>query len=143
MYKDSAKNLVTKYIENVWNNADMETFDELTSKTYTYHLGGQPAKDRTAMKEFLQMVHSAFPDWKVQIKNMVSQGNGVAIRWSGKVTHQGIFHGLPATGRQIFVTGINMHTIENGKISREWEQMDSLGMLQQLGVLPQSENGNK
>jgi steroid delta-isomerase-like uncharacterized protein len=130
------KHLISKYIEDVWNKADLGVLENLTNGTFTYHLGGQPPRDISAMRKFLQDVHMAFPDWRVEIQDIVVEDNLVAVRWSGKATHNGIFHGVPPTGEQISVCGMNMYRIENGKISLEWEQMDSLGMLQQLGILP-------
>ena len=78
----------------------------------------------------------AFPDWRVGIDSIVSEGSLVAARWSGWVTNLGPFHGTPPTGRQIIVSGINFYRIEDGKVAEEWEQTDSLGMLGQLGMLP-------
>jgi steroid delta-isomerase-like uncharacterized protein len=136
MTRDDAKTLVSAYIDAVWNNADFTALDELTRPTFTYHLGGQPGKDKAAMRQFLMAVHAAFPDWKVHIEAIVAEGDTVAARWTGRVTHQGPFQGIPPTGREVSVSGINFYVIEEGKISREWEQMDSLGLLQQLGVIP-------
>ncbi len=131
-----AKDLVLTYIEKVWNDADSAALDELTRATFTYSLGGQPPRDRAAMQQFLQAVHSAFPDWRVQVQDVAAEGNLVFARWSGRVTHAGVFQGIPPTGKQISVCGINAYFIEDGKIAKEWEQMDSLGMLLQMGVLP-------
>ena len=133
---DDPKKLISRYIEDVWNKADAAALDNLTQDTFRYYLGGQPPRDRAAMREFLQAVHVAFPDWRVHIEDIAAEGNIVVARWTGKATHQGVFHGIPPTGKQISVCGINLYIIENGRISQEWEQMDSLGMLQQLGVLP-------
>ena len=52
------------------------------------------------------------------------------------------FQGIPPTGTEVEVSGINVYVIEAGKIAQEWEQMDSFGMLQQLGVLPVRRNDN-
>lgn len=113
-----------------WNKTDFEAFKSLTNSTFTYFLGGQPPRDISTMQQFLQAVHMAFPDWQVEVQDIV------AVRWSGKAIHKGVFYSIPPIGKQISVCGTNMYRIENGKISEEWEQMDSLGMLQQLGILP-------
>ena len=76
------------------------------------------------------------PGWRVTIQDIVANGDLVAARWTDEVTHEGTFHGIPATGKRVVVSGINMYTIKNDRISAEWEQMDSLGMLHQMGVLP-------
>jgi predicted ester cyclase len=54
------------------------------------------------------------------------------------VTHLGIFQGIPPTGKQITVSGINIYHAVDGKVTAEWEQTDSLGMLMQLGVPPRA-----
>ena len=105
----------------------------LTAEGYTYRLGGQPARGRAAMGAFLAAVHAAFPDWRVGIEEIVAEGDSVAVRWAGEVTHEGPFHGIPATGKRLSVSGINVYKVDGGVITEEWEQMDSLGMLQQMG----------
>ena len=166
------KDLVTTYIEDVWNQGNLTALADLTTPDFTYHLGGQPPRDRSAMAKFLAGTREAFPDWHVDIEDMVGQDSGdnpgdnrgedhgedfgenhgedrsarvgaetgdkplVAVRWTGTVTHLGPFHGAPATGRRISVSGINVYRLRDGKIAQEWEQMDSLGMLAQLGLLP-------
>jgi steroid delta-isomerase-like uncharacterized protein len=131
-----AKSLVLGYIEQVWNGADPAAFDNLTGSSYAYSLGGQPVLDRDAMKQFLQAVRVAFPDWQVKVEDIIEEKGTVAVRWNCSGTHKGVFRGIPPTGRRISSCGINIYLVEDGRISREWEQMDSLGMLQQLGVMP-------
>lgn len=84
------------------------------------------------------MVRSAFPDWTVEIESMVEEGSIIFVRWKASATHEGVFHGIPSTGRYVSVTGINMYKLSDGLVTEEWEQMDSLGLLQQLEALPPS-----
>jgi len=130
------RDLVTEYVEKVWNQGDVGALDALTTPAFAYRLGDQPARDRSAMRQFLAATRSAFPDWRVEIAALVVDQDMAAVRWTGTVTHHGSFHGLPPTGRRIRVSGINMYRIADGKIDEEWEQMDSLSMLRQLGALP-------
>jgi steroid delta-isomerase-like uncharacterized protein len=134
MADSNAADLVLEYIESVWNGADTEALARLTAPGFTYHLGGQPGRDRPAMAAFIRLIHGAFPDWRVEVAAVVAQGGDVAVRWTGSVTHGGDFRGIPATGKRIQVSGINMYRVEEGRIAEEWEQMDSVGMLQQMGV---------
>jgi steroid delta-isomerase-like uncharacterized protein len=133
---ETNKALVRQYVESVWNRRDLEALEALTSSGFTYVLAGKPGIDHAGMQQFLAMIHSAFPDWRVEIEDLVAEGGTVAVRWRGEVTHQGVFHGIAPTGRRITVTGINFYRVEDGKVTAEWEQTDSLGMLQQLGALP-------
>ncbi len=127
------ESLVKKYIEKCWNGADLHAFEEYAAPDFTYYLGSQTGKNIALMKEFLLAVHTAFPDWKVDIRDLVVASNSVAVRWDGLVTHKGVFLGIPPTGKQIKVYGMSFYRIMDGKIIEEWEQMDSLGMLMQLG----------
>lgn len=88
------------------------------------------------MQQFIRMIRTAFPDWRVDIAEIITEKDRVAVRWQGEVTHQGHFYGLPPMGKQIKVSGINICRIVGGKVDAEWEQTDTLGMLQQLGALP-------
>jgi steroid delta-isomerase-like uncharacterized protein len=129
-----AKALVARYIEEVWNAADPVALDELTTPDFTYGLGGQPGRDRAGMRAFLTTMRTAFPDWRVRVVTAIAEGDTVAVRWDGEVTHRGDFHGIAPTSRRVQVSGINLYRLVGDKIAAEWEQTDSLGLLRQLGV---------
>lgn len=134
MADNDAAELVKEYIEAVWSRDDIEALHRLTTPGFRYFLGGQPGRGHSEMEELLSRTRAAFPDWRVEISKIITEDDHVAVRWSGTVTHQGEFHGIPATGRRIAVSGINVYRIEDGKIAAEWEQMDTIGMLRQLGI---------
>ena len=131
-----AECLIRRYVEEVWNQGSWASLEDLTTPTFAYHFGGQPGRDRQGLATFIAATRTAFPDWRVEIDQAIVDGAAVAVRWHGRVTHRGTFHGLPATGRTVAVAGINVYAIVGNKISCEWEQTDSLGLLQQLGALP-------
>jgi predicted ester cyclase len=60
----------------------------------------------------------------------------VAGKVTGYGTHEGELLGIPRTGKKIQMSGIVIWRIKNGKIIEHWGQNDTLGLLQQLGVLP-------
>jgi len=130
----NAEAIVLKYLESVWNRGDTQAFEAMTTPDFAYHLGGQPPKGRPEMLQFLDMVRSAFPDWRVDVIECIADNNRVAVRWRGEVTHLGAFHNIPPSGKRIAVSGINIYHVVDGKITAEWEQMDSLGMLGQIGM---------
>ncbi len=67
---------------------------------------------------------------------MIAEGDQVVTRWSGRGTHTGDLPGIPATGKQTLVTGIQIDRIVNGKVVEDHVNWDTLGLLQQLGVIP-------
>ena len=130
------KNLILNYIEKVWNQADLVNFRKLTTTTFTFSIRGEPAIERTLMEQYVQAMHAAFPDWRIEVIDLIAEDNRVVAHWHGKVTHLGSFKEIPPSGKHIHVSGINIYHIEDGKIISEWEQTDTLGMLQQMGLIP-------
>jgi len=62
-------------------------------------------------------------------------------RWTYRGTHKSELMGIAPTGKQVTVTGICIDRIVGGKIAEEWGEMDNLGMMQQLGVVPSPGQG--
>ena len=56
-------------------------------------------------------------------------------------THTGEFQGIPPTGKQVTMGGISINRFAEGKLAEHWSQFDSLGLMQQLGVVPAPEQG--
>jgi predicted ester cyclase len=87
------------------------------------------------------MYRSAFPDLNLKVDDLVSAGDKVLIRWTGRGTHRGPFMGQQPTGRQTTTQGMTVATLRNGKIIEDWTQWDALGLLQALGMAPQLDQG--
>jgi predicted ester cyclase len=79
---------------------------------------------------------TAFPDGAHEFQDVIVSGNQVVTRcvWSGTHTHD--FMGIPATGRSIAINVIHIDRWVDGRITEHFGQFDSLGMMQQLGVIP-------
>ena len=67
---------------------------------------------------------------------MIAEGDTVVTRVIYYASHTGSFMGIPPTGKQVTVSGIDITRIVNGKAEESWGNSDALGMLQQLGVIP-------
>ena len=72
------------------------------------------------------------------IEEIFSTDDRVVVRWTGSGTHVGEINGIPATGNKVSVDAISIHRMQDGKIDETWEVWDTLGFLQQLGVVPTS-----
>ena len=70
------------------------------------------------------------------IEEIFSCDDRVTVRWTGSGKHVGEINGIPATGREVRVDAISIHRMRDGKIAETWEVWDTLGFLQQLGVVP-------
>lgn len=118
------------------NEGDMAVVDEIVDATFTYHGSGQELSGPDGLKQLIGMYRTAFPDIELTIEDQVAEGDKVVTRWTGRGTHEGELQGIAPTGKQITVTGISTTRYAGGKIAEEWEIIDQLGMLQQLGVVP-------
>lgn len=81
-------------------------------------------------------VRIAFPDLVVTVEDVIAEGDKAACRVSQRATHRGTFQGMPATGKQVTQTGIDILRFADGKIVERWGEFDSLGLLAQLGLVP-------
>jgi steroid delta-isomerase-like uncharacterized protein len=88
------------------------------------------------MKQQHAMTSIAIPDMQVKLEDMVAEGDKVACRWSATGTHKGEFMGVPATNKQITMSGIHIDRIAGEKVVETWNYSDILGVMQQLGAIP-------
>lgn len=106
------------------------------------HVAGVPHPlDYKTFLQFGQAWHSAFPDEQTNFEDQLAEGDKVVSRMTSTATHQGEFQGIPPTGKKIKVTGIWIDRITNDKIVERWGIIDMVGLMQQLGVIPMSDQG--
>jgi len=88
------------------------------------------------VKQVFSQFRAAFPDFAFTVEDMIAEGDKVVSRLTARGTHKGDFQGVPATGKQVMQTGIDIVRIAGGKAVERWGEFDNLGLLQQLGVVP-------
>jgi steroid delta-isomerase-like uncharacterized protein len=120
----------------VINQNRMDSADALVVEDFVEldPLPGQ-RQGREGLKEVLAMMRAAFPDIHWAVEEMVAEGDTVVTRFTWTGTHRGVFLGVPATGRNVSVKGVVIDHLADGKMSKSRILMDSLGMMQQLGVM--------
>ncbi len=84
--------------------------------------------------EFAEGYFASFPNYEVSIEDGIAKGDKVALRAIFRGPNEGEFMGIPATGNKIEFGQTLFFRVENGKIVEMWEDFDSLGMMQQLGM---------
>ncbi len=78
---------------------------------------------------------AAAPDMTIHVDHLVAEGDMVAVRWTGLGTNTGEGNGLPATGRKVTARGMTFFRFRDGRIAEEWNSIDMLGVMRQLGLL--------
>src|ERR687895_2309284 len=144
--EEQNKHVVHQFFEAL-DRQDTERMDQLVSSTnYSLHFSGMPPMDWNAnKKEFLAPLTKAFPDLRRNIVDMVAEGDKVAVSINVTGTYKGEFQGIPATGKQVSFTAMDILTIIDGKVTEEWSTADMMGLMQQIGAIPQrsaSSSGN-
>jgi steroid delta-isomerase-like uncharacterized protein len=129
------KDLIKIYTEDFWNKHNIGAFEKYFSSDFIVHFadGDMNAEQ---YKELCKSYFLAFPDLHITTNDVIAEGNKVVKVWTVNCTQKGDFMGIPATGKQVMIKGIEMFLILDGKIAELWACMDNLGMLQQLGVIP-------
>jgi len=91
--------------------------------------------DSEAWTRFLAGFVEAFPDLELTVEDAVAEGDLVAQRIHFEGTHTGEFQGLPPTHRKVTFSGLELNRFVDGRVAEHWFQMDSLTLLQQLGLV--------
>lgn len=128
---------VVRSVVDAGNAGDLAAFQKLFADGFVHH---DPAiRDLPGFLRFLGAVHAGVPNGHTTIEEMVAEGNQVTKRWTLRGTQTGELLGVPPTGKQIALQGISIYRLEGGRVTDIWWATDTLGLLQQLGAIPQPE----
>lgn len=131
------KALVRRYVERIWGQRDLSAMQEFEAPDYWRRCGlPRSVHDPAHVTAVLEATYTAFPDYRLEISDMVADGDLVAWRWVSSGTHLGAYMGIEPTGRAVVTTGIAIYRVEDGRISQRWGEADEYGLLQQLGAVP-------
>jgi predicted ester cyclase len=121
------KNLVRREQEELWNHTgDLDAAEE-------HFAAGQAEAAKQEAADFRQ----GFPDVTSTIEDLIAEGDKVVARWRSRATHQGEYMDILPTGKEVEVTGISFYRIEGGKIAESWNSEDQLGLMRQIGAIPE------
>lgn len=132
------RRLVRRFADEVWGKGDLEAISDLFTEDSVLHGPDGDIIGHEAFEAYNRAYLEAFPDLEYSIEDMVAEGDRVAFRARMRATHRGEFRGFAPTGRSFDAAGITIARIENGKIAERWASFDALGIIRQLGLLPES-----
>ncbi|MCF2443375.1 ester cyclase [Dyadobacter sp. CY345] len=125
------------FIEEVINKKNLDAANDLVWEDFIEHLpfpGQGPGRE--GLKYALNSMFTGFPDMYWTVDEQIVEGEKVVTRFTWTGTHQGDFMGIPATGKKVEVWGVVIDVVRNGLFSESRIIMDTVGLLQQLGVMP-------
>ena len=134
------KAVVRREMEELFNHTgNLDAADEIIGPDYvSYEPTSGETRGIEGAKQFAATYRQAFPDLENTIEDMVAEGDKVVVRFRGRGTHQGETEAFgPPTGKRMEITGITIKRLSEGKIVEAWTNFDALGMMQQLGLIPE------
>jgi len=127
MSTEENKAIVRREQEELWNHTgDLDAAQELFA----------PEQAEAARQEAADF-RRGFPDVVSTIEDLIAEGDMVAARWSSRATHLGEYAGVAPTGSEVEFTGISVYRIEGGRIAESWTEEDELGLMRQIGAVPE------
>jgi steroid delta-isomerase-like uncharacterized protein len=141
MSAEENKAVVRREIEELFNHTgNLDAADEIITPDYvSYEPTSGETRGIEGARQFAATYREAFPDLQSTIEDMVAEGDKVVVRFRARGTHQGETEAFgPPTGKRMEITGITIKRVSEGKIAEAWTNFDALGMMRQLGMIPEA-----
>lgn len=136
MSLEENKALARRFVEDVYNQGNVDAVDLLVSDQFVRHGIGGTMRGPQIIKDRVRVVREGFPDFHIEIEDALADGDKVVLRQTHTGTHLGEFAGVAATGVRMQTTEISILRIADGRICEGWVNVDQLTMLRQIGALP-------
>ena len=141
MMTQSKKEILSYFMEQIWNQGNFQLVEQLVSPAYTVvEDRGDPWEGQTLDHDiFVQRVRysrNAFPDLRFDIQHMVEEDDRVAGKWVMSGTHLGDLPQLPATGSTFSIDGMTIYLFEGSQVSGHIQVFDQMAFLMQIGFFP-------
>lgn len=139
---DDSKQLINRFVDELWNERRLDVADTIFAEACITHqlrsgaLADSVPRGPEAIKEHVAGWIASFPDLRFSVEQMLSDGDRVVTQLLMEGTHQGAWLGIPASGNKIQIRMFTVHRVQQGKIVEDWVLVESLGVFQQLGVVP-------
>jgi steroid delta-isomerase-like uncharacterized protein len=142
--EEDNKAVIRRWIE-AYNNRDMQAEADVLAPGYVAHVPAAPGplEGLEAWRKFTAPFVEAFPDLRLTVEDILSEGDKVAARVAFHGTHRGEFQGIAPTGKEVAFSSIEVNRVVGGKVEEHWVELDLLGLMQQLGAIPEPEHSEE
>ena len=135
---EEAKEIIRRWNNEGWSGGKYDLAYEIISPNMIVHgAGGQAVgMGPDGLIDLIRTWRTAFPDGRMEIDDIIVDGDTVAIRNTWYGTHEAEFYGVPASGKMVAVTSVGIDRVTDGLVSEGWGELDMVGMMQQMNALP-------
>ena len=137
MTLDQNKAIATRFVQEVFVEADEQAADELTAADFVPHSWPGVEHGVDALKQAQRRVSAGLDDVRMTIEDVIAEGDKVVVRLISHGRHAGEFMGMPPSDKAYDISEIHIFRIADGKVAEHWRDADMLGMLRQLGAFPE------
>jgi predicted ester cyclase len=117
---------------------DLEGYLAMYSNSVIHH--GYSSRIRpgvAGLRQHYTALLKGFPDLRVEVDDIIAEGEKVAHRFTFSGTHRGEFLGIAPTGKSVSAGGIQMNLFSGGKCIEVWSVHDTFRFLSEIGAVPQ------
>jgi steroid delta-isomerase-like uncharacterized protein len=137
MSLENNKAVVRRFYNDVLNLRNAGLLDDLAAEDYVEHDPFPGMGDgRDQLKARIEGFLHAFNPLHFTIEDVIAEGDKVVVRWKNAGKDVGGFMGIPATGKDFSISGIDIHMVRDGRLAEHWHVVDLLAHMQQLGLVP-------
>jgi steroid delta-isomerase-like uncharacterized protein len=135
---DKHEAIIRRYYHDLFGmgRREMKAIDHYMAADFVAHDLPLAQKSCEDYMRFISMFEASFSDMNHIIRDIFSCDDKVVARWSWTAKHTAEFMGIPATNRQITIKGIDIYRLTDGKIANLWQEIDIMGILQQISAPP-------
>ena len=141
MSAEENKAVIRQWIE-AYNERDLEAEAAVLAPGLVVHVSAAPGplEGLEAWRQFSGSFAEAFPDLRLTVEDVMSDGEKVAARVAFRGTHRGEeYQGIPPSGKEVAFTSMEFNRVVGGKVEEHWVELDLLGLMQQLVAVPSPE----
>ena len=134
--------LMRQFYDEVLSKGDFDRLPELVAEDVVDHEAPpEMPKGIEGVKAFVGMFRDGFSDLQATIEDSMEEGDKAVARVRFTGTHDGEFMGVPASGNRIDIETIDIVRFADGKCVEHWGVTDNMGLMQQIGAVPQGAAG--
>ena len=138
MSAEENKAKVLRLLDEVFRKRNAGAFREATAPDVVFHMAGypEPFRGSEAVHRWARGYLVAFEDVQLSVESAVAEGDTVAVRWRISETQRGDYADIPATGRRLTFTALDMIRFQDDKVQEIWMLFDTLDVMKQMGFFP-------
>ena len=133
------KQLSRRWFEEVWNRRRAEVIEQMLAHDVIAHgLGESPDSGPAGVSQFIafwEKFCGAFPDIRIDVEDVIAEGDRSAVRLSFGGTHDGHHLGIQPSGKSVRATALCMMRWRDGQIVEAWNEFDAMGLMRQVGAI--------